>query len=164
MASPPSKRSSSGGEVTVATNRRARFDYEIADSVEAGMVLQGTEVKSLRNGGGVIGDAYALCKNGEVFVIGMKINPYAHGNIMNHAVDRTRKLLLNKREIAELESEARRGMQLVPMRVYFKNGRAKMELGVGKPRKAYDKRAAIKEREEREELRRNTGRHARGDD
>ncbi|MEW5855650.1 MAG: SsrA-binding protein SmpB [Myxococcota bacterium] len=144
----------------VVVNRRARFDYEVEDTFEAGMVLQGTEVKSLRNGGGELSDAYVLIKNGEAFLIGMKISPYTQGNIMNHVVDRTRKLLLHEREIHQLEQESQRGMQLVPLRVYFKGGRAKTEVGVGKPRKAYDKRGVIKEREVKREL----ARARRGDD
>ncbi|MBI5493489.1 MAG: SsrA-binding protein SmpB [Deltaproteobacteria bacterium] len=152
------------GEHTVVQNRRARFDFEITDSVEAGLVLLGTEVKSLRNGGGVLSDAWAEVVRGEVWLNAMKIAPYSHGNITNHATERRRKLLLHQREIRQLEQEAQRGLQLVPLRVYFKEGRAKLELGVGKPRKAHDKRHAIRDREQRAEARRAVSNRGRGDD
>jgi len=149
-------------EGTVVQSRRARFDYEIADTLECGMVLAGTEVKSLRNGGGVLTDAYGEIRKDQVWLVGMKIQPYSHGNIQNHPSDRTRKLLLNRSEIERLADEVKQGLQLVPMRVYFKDGLAKLELGIGRPKKQYDKRAAIKERENKEEVRRASsqrGRH-----
>src|SRR4051812_23616419 len=152
------------GDGVVTKNRRGRFDYDIEDTLEAGLVLQGTEVKSLRQGGGAISDAYALCKGGEVFLIGMKITWYTHGNITNHALDRTRKLLLNRAEISRLEGETQTGRQIIPLSIYFKNGKAKVELGIGKSRKSYDKRQAIKDRDETAQARRATGRHGKRDD
>lgn len=153
MSKAQTSKANPSGDRTVATNRRARFDYEITDTVEAGLVLAGTEVKSLRNGACSLSDAYGLCKDGQVFVVGMKIDPYSHGNRMNHGPDRTRKLLLNHREIEHLAAESLKGLQLVPMRVYFKNGLAKLELGVGRPRKLYDKRHAIRERDMKRDAR-----------
>jgi SsrA-binding protein len=150
------------GDGVVAQNRRAKFDFEIEDSLEAGLVLAGTEVKSLRAGGGVLSDAWAQVDRGEAWLHAMKIAAYSHGNITNHAVERTRKLLLNKSEIERLFDEMKRGMQLIPTRVYFKNGRAKVEIAIGRPRKAHDKRHAIKDREQQEEMRKATGRLSRG--
>lgn len=155
------------GDVVVAQNRRAKFDYEIEDTLEAGIVLAGTEVKSLRNGGGVLSDAWAQVDRGEAWLHAMKIAAYSHGNITNHTIERTRKLLLHEAEIRRLADESKRGMQLIPLRIYFKNGRAKIEIGVGKARKSYDKRHAIKDREEKEEMRKSTSRlnrHRGGDE
>jgi SsrA-binding protein len=150
------------GDTTVAQSRRATFDFEIVDSMECGMVLVGTEVKSLRMGGGNMSDAYAQIHRGELYLHGMKIAPYTHGNQMNHPMERIRKLLAHEHEIKRLEDESRAGLQLVPMRVYFKGGRAKVQVGIGRPRKKVDKRAAIKERDVQADLRRvGSGRRAR---
>lgn len=149
------------GDTTVAQSRRASFDYEIEDRYECGMVLTGTEVKSLRNGGGNLSDAYVQVHRGELYLHGMKIAAYAHGNRENHANERVRKLLAHASEIETLQSESQRGMQLVPTKVYFKDGRAKVEVGVGRSRKKVDKRAAIKERETKASLRLVAGRRGR---
>lgn len=133
----------------VAENRRARFDYHIEDVYEAGIVLTGTEVKSLRFGEGSIAESYAEVKGGEVWLINSNVPEFSHGNRFNHSPRRPRKLLLHEREINKLHGAvARQGMTLVPLSVYFNGqGRAKVELALAKGRKDHDKRAAIKERE-----------------
>jgi SsrA-binding protein len=134
---------------TVAENRRARFDYAIVDVVEAGIVLTGTEVKSLRFGEGSIAESYAEVKGSEIWLVNANIPEFSHGNRFNHEPKRPRKLLLNFREITKLHGKvARDGMTLVPLSVYFNTrGRAKVELALAKGRKAHDKREHIKERE-----------------
>jgi SsrA-binding protein len=134
---------------TVAENRRARFDYAIEETLEAGIALTGTEVKSLRFGEGSITESYADVENDEVWLINSNIPEFSHGNRFNHEPKRPRKLLLNAREIAKLHGAvARQGMTLVPLSVYFNSrGRAKVELALAKGRKAPDKREHIKERE-----------------
>jgi SsrA-binding protein len=134
---------------TVAENRRARFDYAIEDTFEAGIALTGTEVKSLRFGEGSITESYADVENDEIWLINSNIPEFSHGNRFNHEPKRPRKLLLNAREIAKLHGAvARQGMTLVPLSVYFNSrGRAKVELALAKGRKAPDKREHIKERE-----------------
>jgi SsrA-binding protein len=141
------------GDRTVATNRRARHEYEILETVEAGLVLRGTEVKSLRAGGVNFTDSYATVRNDEAWLLGCHINPYSHGTDANHDPVRDRKLLLRRREITRLQGKvAERGLTLVPLRLYFKKGRAKIELGLARGRKLHDKRAAIREREVRREM------------
>lgn len=126
---------------TLATNRKARHDYFIQDTIEAGIVLVGTEVKSLRQGKANLKDSYASIDKGEVFVEGLHISPYEQGNIFNVDPMRKRKLLLNKVEIRKLEKELTiKGNTLVPLKLYLKNGRVKMELAVAKGKKLYDKR------------------------
>jgi SsrA-binding protein len=138
---------------TIATNRRARHNYEILETQEAGLVLRGTEVKALRGGLVNFKDAYATVRNGEMWLLGCHISPYSHGTDANHDPERDRKLLLHGREIARLEGKvAERGLTLVPLRLYFKNGRAKLELGLGRGRKLHDKRSALREREVRREM------------
>lgn len=149
--------SKSGGEgrKVVAENRRARHDYTILETVEAGLALVGTEVKSLRAGTCTISDAYVRVDNGEAFLIGMHIPPYVQGNIHNHEPDRTRKLLLHRREIRDLEAHVtRKGSTLVPLSIYFTRGRAKMAIGIAKGRDVRDKRAAITERDVKRQLQR----------
>ena len=133
----------------VAENRRARFDYSIEDKFEAGLMLQGTEVKALRAGQATIAESYAEAKDGEVWLINANIPEYSHGNRLNHEPKRPRKLLLNQREINKMMGAVeRKGMTLVPMSIYFnKTGRAKVELGLAKGRKAQDKREYIKDRD-----------------
>jgi SsrA-binding protein len=133
----------------VAENRRAKFDYSIAEVFEAGIALTGTEVKSLRFGEGTIGDSYAEVKGNEVWLVNSHIPEFSHGNRNNHEPRRLRKLLLSQREIRKLYGAvAREGMTLVPLSVYFNNrGRAKVELALAKGKKAPDKREATKERE-----------------
>jgi SsrA-binding protein len=133
----------------VAENRRARFDYFVEERLEAGIELQGTEVKALRSGEGSIAESYALVEGEEVFLINSHIPEYSHGNRMNHEPRRRRKLLLKGREIAKLHGAiTRQGLTLVPLSIYFNSaGRAKVELAVARGKKAHDKRETIKERD-----------------
>jgi SsrA-binding protein len=145
------------GERTLATNRKALFHYEVLERAEAGVALVGTEVKSIREGGLNFSDSYVDFRGGELFLVGCRVAPYSHGNIMNHAPDRDRKLLLRKREILKLGGRVtERGLTLVPLRAYLKNGRVKLEIGLARGKHAHDKRDAIKkkdqEREARQEL------------
>ena len=136
------------GVKIVAQNKKARHDYFIEDTLECGVELYGTEVKSIRRGQCNLKDSYAQVKNGELFVIGMHISPYEQGNIYNHEPFRNRKLLAHKREIARLGASAQQdGMSLVPLSLYLKDGRVKLELAVAKGKKLYDKRASIAERD-----------------
>ena len=133
----------------VAENRRARFEYAIEDVYEAGIVLRGTEVKSLRFGEGTIAESYAEVKDEEIWLINSNIPEFSHGNRFNHEPKRPRKLLLHEREIAKMHvGTSREGMTLIPMSVYFNSrGRAKVELALAKGKKAHDKRDTIKERD-----------------
>ena len=133
----------------VAENRRARFDYAIEQVFEAGIALQGTEVKSLRFGEGSIAESYAYVHDGEAWLVNANIPEFSHGNRFNHEPKRPRKLLLNWREINKLHAGVmRQGMTLVPLSVYFNSrGRAKVELALAKGKKAHDKRESIKERD-----------------
>lgn len=133
----------------VAENRRARFDYSIEDKFEAGIALQGTEVKALRDGEGTIAESYAEVVDGQVWLVNANIPEFSHGNRFNHEPKRPRKLLLRQREIAKLHGAvAREGMTLVPLSVYFNSrGRAKVELALAKGKKAHDKRETMKERD-----------------
>jgi SsrA-binding protein len=134
---------------TIALNRRARHDFEIGETLEAGLVLTGSEVKSLRNGQANIADSYARDDGGELFLVNAYIPEYAGSNRFNHAPKRPRKLLLKSREVARLRGAiAREGLTLIPLKLYFNDrGIAKLELGVAKGRKTVDKRHAIKQRE-----------------
>jgi SsrA-binding protein len=135
---------------TVVSNRRARHEYDIVETVEAGLVLTGTEIKSLRAGKAQLQDAYARVENGEAWLHNMHISPYDQGNRFNVAALRTRKLLLHRQEIDRLLGRAQEcGLTLIPLSVYLKNGFAKVELAVARGRKLYDKREAIAEREAR---------------
>lgn len=144
------------GEKVVATNRKAFHDYHIEDRLEAGIVLRGTEVKSLREGLVNLRDSYASVNHGEVFLHNCHINPYSHGNIMNHEPLRTRKLLLHQKEINQLIGKTQqKGLTLVPLRIYFSpRGHAKVELALAKGKKQYDRRETIKEREAGREVER----------
>ncbi|MDQ7844394.1 MAG: SsrA-binding protein SmpB [Armatimonadota bacterium] len=136
------------GEHVVATNRRARHEYHIEETYEAGLVLTGTEVKSLRAGRASIQEAFARVEDGEVWLYHMHIPPYEAGNIFNHEPRRRRKLLLHRREVDRLFGRVRqKGYALIPLRVYFRRGLAKVELAVGRGKRQYDKREAIAERE-----------------
>jgi len=140
-------------ERVVVTNRKATHLYEILETFEAGLVLRGTEVKSLREGQANFKDSYALVEGEELWLVGCHISPYRHGSDANHDPERRRKLLLHRGEINRLLGKVQeRGLTLVPLRLYFKNGRAKLELGLGRGRKLHDKRRAIREREMRREL------------
>jgi SsrA-binding protein len=140
----------------VATNRKAFHDYFIEDKLEAGIVLRGTEVKSLREGRVNLMDSYATVDDGEVYLQHCHISPYSHGNIMNHDPLRKRKLLLHKKEINKLIGKTQlKGLTLVPLRIYFsKRGHAKVELGLAKGKKQYDRRESIKAREAGREVER----------
>jgi SsrA-binding protein len=141
------------GEKVIATNRKARHDYEILETYEAGLVLRGTEVKSLREGQVNFKDSYAAINGNEAWLIGCHIAPYHHGTDANHDPDRSRKLLLHRREISRLLGKtAERGLTLIPLRLYFKEGRAKLEFGLARGKKLHDKRASIRERDERREM------------
>jgi len=129
-------------------NRKAKYDYEILDTVEAGIVLTGTEIKSIKNGSANLKDSYAIIKNGEAFLLNMHISHYEQGNIFNHNETRTRKLLLHKKEILKLNDKIQMlGYTLVPIKLYFKKGYAKILIGVAKGKKNYDKREAIKKKD-----------------
>jgi len=141
------------GDRAIATNRRARYEYEILETLEAGLVLRGTEVKSLRAGLVNFKDSYATVRNREVWLLGCHISPYSHGTDANHAPERDRKLLLHDREIKRLTGKiAERGLTLVPLKLYFKNGRAKLEVGLARGKKLHDKRSALREREVKREM------------
>ena len=134
-------------------NKKAYYDYQILDTIEAGLVLSGTEIKSIRDGRANLKDSYAIVKNGEVFILNMHISHYKEGNIFNHDETRTRKLLLNKKEIFKLrDTVVLNGNTLVPLKIYFKNNRAKLLLGIAKGKKSYDKRESIKQRDVNREL------------
>lgn len=136
----------------LASNRKARFNYEILETFEAGMVLKGTEIKSLRAQGASLDQAYVRVIESELWLLGASIAPYAFGNIANHEERRERKLLVHKREIQRLkESVKEKGLALVPLAIYLKAGKAKLEFGLARGKKLYDKRQSIKEREEKRE-------------
>jgi SsrA-binding protein len=136
------------GRRTIAVNRRARHDYAIEDTWEAGLVLQGTEVKSLRAGRATLTDGYAEVRNGEVWLLNVHIPEYDQGTWTNHEPRRPRKLLLHAHEIRRLIGKTKQsGLTLVPLQLYFKDGKAKVEIGLGRGRKAHDKRQAIAARE-----------------
>ena len=137
----------------IATNRRARHEYSILETFEAGLALRGTEVKSLRAGLVNFKDSYATVRNGEVWLLGCHINPYSHGTDANHDPERDRKLLLHAKEISRLSGKvAERGLTLIPLKLYFKSGRAKLELGLGRGKKLHDKRSTLREREVKREM------------
>jgi SsrA-binding protein len=139
----------------IAHNRKARHNYDILETYEAGLVLAGTEVKSLRDGRANFKDAYAAVRNEEVWLFGMHISPYSHGNINNHNPERDRKLLMHRNEIRRLIGKTKEtGLTLVPLQLYFKNGKVKVELALAKGKKQYDKREAIAKREADRETKR----------
>jgi SsrA-binding protein len=143
------------GEKLVASNRRAHHDFDILETHEAGLVLQGTEVKSLRESRADLKESYARIEGNEAWLLGLHISPYAQGNRANHDPLRPRKLLLHRGEINRLLGKImEKGLTLVPLRLYFKQGRAKVELGLARGRKTLDKRHAIREREETREVQR----------
>lgn len=142
-------------EKLVSVNRRARHDYFIEETYEAGLVLQGSEVKSLREGKANLKDSYARILKGETFLLNLHISPYPAANRFNHEPTRTRKLLLHKREIRRLTGKVKeRGLTLIPLRLYFRDGRAKVELGLARGKKLYDKRESLRRREARREMER----------
>ena len=149
------KSQTSGGIKLVANNKKAYHDYFILEKYETGISLVGTEVKSLRAGKCSIKEAYVRIENGEVFVVGMNISPYEQGNIFNRDPLRVRKLLLHKSEINKLVGDtAEKGITIMPLQVYFKDGRAKIEIGLAKGKKNYDKRQDIAKKDARREVER----------
>ena len=147
----------------IAQNKKARHDYAIDETFEAGIVLTGTEVKSLRQGRASLVDAYAAIQDGELWMFGAHIPEYTEGTWNNHTPRRTRKLLMHKSEILKLTVKLKEGgLALVPLQLYFKDGHAKVELGLGKGRKSYDKRQVLAKRDADNEMRRAAGRYAKG--
>jgi SsrA-binding protein len=141
------------GEKSVAQNRRARHEYFIIETHEAGIELRGTEVKSLREGKIELKDSYVDINAGQAHLVGTHISPYTQGNIFNHDPERPRRLLLHKREILKLGAQvAEKGLALIPMRVYFKDGRAKVEIALCRGKQTIDKRDTIREREVKREI------------
>ena len=141
------------GERTIASNRKARHEYHILERLETGIALTGTEVKSLRAGKVALREAYAQERGGELWLVGATIEPYEQGNRANHEPTRDRKLLAHKHEIEELASRvAEKGLTLIPLRLYFKRGRAKLELALARGKKQHDKRDSIREREVKREM------------
>lgn len=138
------------------SNRKARHDFNVEETYEAGLVLKGTEVKSLRQGKASFTDAFAYLQNGEVWLRELYIKPYEHGSYYNHDPRRPRKLLLNKKEIRELDKAVQqKGYTIVPLKLYFKRGNAKVLIGVAKGKKQYDKRDSIKEKDVKRQIERN---------
>ncbi len=142
----------------VSTNKKARFEFFILETFEAGLVLKGTEIKSVRSGQISLQEAYVRTNGDEVWLVGAHVAPYEHASAFQHDPKRDRKLLMHKKEIRKLYNEVRiKGMTLVPIRVYLKGGRAKLEIGLAKGKKQYDKRESIKERDVERESSRNKG-------
>ncbi|MEI5989130.1 MULTISPECIES: SsrA-binding protein SmpB [Enterococcus] len=137
----------------IAQNRKARHDYTVVDTMEAGIVLQGTEIKSIRNGRINLKDGFARIRNGEAYLLNVHISPYEQGNIFNHDPLRTRKLLLHKKQIAKLITETKNtGITIIPLKVYIRNGYAKVLIGLAKGKKQYDKREDLKRKEINREI------------
>lgn len=144
-----------GGIKIVAVNKSGRRDYEVIDTFEAGIVLRGSEVKSVRDGAVNLKESYVRVLNEEIFLIGCNISPYSHAPVDAHAPTRERKLLLHKREIEKLIGQVeQKGLSLFPLKMYFKNGKAKLEIALGKGKKHYDKREDVKKREAEREIER----------
>jgi SsrA-binding protein len=142
----------------VSTNKKARFEYFILETFEAGLVLKGTEIKSVRSGQISLQEAYVRTNGAEIWLVGAHVAPYEHASAYQHDPKRDRKLLMHKKEIHRLFDEVRiKGMTLVPIRVYLKGGKAKLEIGLAKGKKQYDKRESIKERDVERETSRNKG-------
>ena len=143
------------GEKLIADNRRARHDYNLLERVEAGLVLSGSEVKSLRQGHAILQQAYADARDGEIWLVGLHIPPYEQASVETHEPDRDRKLLLHRRQIDQLAAKtAEKGLTLVPTRLYFKDGRAKVELAVARGKEGRDKRRDIADRETKRRIER----------
>lgn len=139
----------------LVSNRKAGYNYEILETYEAGLILQGTEIKSLRDHGGNLLEAFIKVEGSELFLYGFSIAPYKFGNIYNHEEKRVKKLLMHKREIAELKKASQeKGFTLIPLSVYLVKGRAKIKIAIAKGKKSHDKRSAIKERDEKRNIQR----------
>jgi SsrA-binding protein len=163
MAKRPEEGTKGAPVKVIAQNKKARHDYAIEDTFEAGIVLTGTEVKSLRQGRASLVDGFAAVQDGELWLLGAYIPEYTEGTWNNHTPRRSRKLLMHRMEISRLIGKLKEsGYALVPLSLYFKDGRAKVELGLGKGRKAYDKRQALAERDAAKEIRKAVGRYAKG--
>jgi SsrA-binding protein len=142
-------------EKNVVTNRRARYEYFVLESYEAGLALKGTEVKALRSGSANLQDGYVMVRRGEFWLVGMHVSPFEKGNINNHDPLRDRKLLLHAKEIRKLTAKLQeKGLALIPLRIYFKRNIAKVEIGLCKGKKSFDKRETIKQRDVERQLRR----------
>ncbi len=153
MAKSGNKDHAGDGETNICRNRRATHDYEIIDKIECGLMLVGTEVKSLREGHANLEDSYGRIDDGEVWLIGAEIPEYVFGNRLNHKPKRPRKLLLHRREIARFAEKAdQKGFTLIPLRMYFKAGKAKLELAIGKGKQAHDKRESVKKADAKREI------------
>ena len=153
------------GKKLIAQNRKARHDYSIEDTYEAGMVLVGTEVKSLRAGRASLVDGYAMVEDGEIWLRGVNIPMYDEGSWTNHNPTRARKLLLNRNEITKISNKMKEsGLTLIPLSLYFSDGKAKVEIGIARGRKNYDKRQAIAAKDAKREAAKATGRRAKGMD
>ena len=140
-------------------NRKARYDYEVLDKYEVGIVLTGTEIKSIRNGNANLKDSYGVIKNGEIYLLNMHISEYKEGNIFNHDENRTRKLLLHKNEIKKISDKVSiKGLTLVPLKLYFSKGKAKIELAVARGKHTYDKKETIKQRDLEREMKKSLSR------
>ena len=147
----------------IATNRKARHDYIIDDVLEAGLVITGSEIKSIRAGQVNLRDSYAAIRDGEAWLVNVYIAPYKQASYQNHEPRRERKLLLHSREIKRLTGKLQeKGLTLVPLRLYLKNGRAKIELGLARGKKTYDKRQSLRERDDRRQIARAMGRRGKG--
>lgn len=141
--------------MAIVKNKKAYFNYEIQEEVEAGIVLKGTEVKSIRNGKVNIGEAYAVFKQAELFLVNARIEPYSHASAYNHEPTRARKLLLKKKELERLHGKlAQKGWVIVPLKMYFKKNLIKISLGLGRGKKMHDKRNTIKERDIKRDMER----------
>lgn len=152
------------GTKLISSNRRARYDYEILDTFEAGLVLQGTEVKSLRDGKASLAEAYARVEGDEIWLVGAHIPEYVHGNRQNHDPTRPRKLLLHRAEIERLRGKVQeKGLTLIPLRLYWKRGRAKLEIALGRGKKEFDRRDDVAKREAKREMDRAMSRRNRGE-
>ena len=153
------------GRKLIASNRKARHDYAILDTYEAGLVLKGTEVKTLREGKANMADSFGLVERSEVFLHHVHIPEYTQGSWTNHEPRRIRKLLLHAREIAKIEDKLKEtGLALVPLSMYFKDGKVKVEIGIGRGKKLYDKRQDMAKRDAEKEIRRALGRRNKGMD
>ena len=152
-----------GGSDVIATNRKAFFNYHILEKAEAGLALVGSEVKAIREGGLNFKDAYVDFRHGELFLVGAHVAAYSHGGYSNHAPERVRKLLLHKREILRLGGKAtEKGLTLVPLSAYYKNGKIKVEIGLARGKQAHDKRDAIRDRDIDRDARREMSERKRG--
>ena len=151
------------GEKLIASNKKAFHDYFILQKAEAGLALTGTEVKSLRDGKANIKDSYVLFKDGEAFLFNAHISPYSHGNLQNHEAERNRKLLLHRREIEKLIGKTKEsGLSLVPLSMYFKDGKVKVEIALARGKKAYDKRQSLAKRDAQRDISKAMGRALKG--